>query len=148
MTTDFAGQPRSYADGQTNVSTPPESILATGFVPETAYARGQGLPAQWLNWLFRSLFRAVNRDVVTDASGAGIFPVPDAMIRLEAFDRANPGAYLIAIGYMPADGAMHALTVVASQGLELGQATVTGTQPVVNGGDVMVVGYSRQMGGV
>ena len=80
----------SFSDGQQNINQPPDTILAQGFVPETASARGQTLPAQWLNWLFNRCFKYINRDVVTDALGVGLFKTDNAMIRLEAFDIADP----------------------------------------------------------
>ena len=57
----FAETYLSYPDGQQNVGSPPDSVLATGFVPETAGSRGQPLPAQWLNWLFKTIFRQLNQ---------------------------------------------------------------------------------------
>lgn len=135
----------SYPDGQQNVGSPPDSVLATGFVPETAGSRGQPLPAQWLNWLLMKIFRHINRDIVTDADGEGLFPVPSAMIRLEAIDRDDTDNYLVAIGWKSADSAPD-LKVVSSNGLALGTGTIEGDQPVTGGTDVMIVGYSRQTG--
>ena len=137
----------SYPDGQQNVGAPPDSVIATGFVPETAESRGQPLPAQWLNWLFRQIFRSINRDVVTDSNGERLFPVPDAMIRLEAIDRSDTNRYLVAVGWKAAASAPD-LKVVAGNGLSLGSGNASGDQPVTGGTDVMVVGYSRQKGGV
>ena len=58
----FAENYVSYPDGQQNVGRPPDAILLSGFVPETAGARGQPLPAQWLNWILQKIFRLINRD--------------------------------------------------------------------------------------
>lgn len=141
----FAEDIVSYPGGQTNVVQPPDALLDDGFVPETVSARGQTLPAQWLNWLFRTAFRYINRDKVSDATGTGLFTTPDAFITFKAFDRADPNKYLVAEGYKPASG-VHTLKVVASATLTLGTATEAGNQPVVGGADVITVGYSRQFG--
>lgn len=144
MTT-FADTFTTYSDGQQNVNQPPDAVLANGFVPATATSRGQPLPAQWLNWLFNKVFKAINRDVVTDANGVGLFKTENAMIRLEAFDIADPNKYLVAIGYKAA-GVSPSLKVVASATLTLGTGTINGTQPIVGGSNVKIVGYSRQVG--
>lgn len=141
----FAENPVNYPDGQVNVNQPPDSVLQSGFIPETAEARGMPLPAQWLNWLMRTVFRYLNRDKVSDATGAGLFPYANSSIRLEAIDMADPNKYLVAIGYKGASGA-HVLKVTASATLTLGAATLNGDQPIVGGADVRVVGYSRQIG--
>lgn len=141
----FAETIENYSDGQVNVQAPSDSIIGVGFLPETADARGTPLAAQWLNWLFRTLFRYVNRDKVTDASGAQLFPIANASIRLEAIDIADPNKYIVAIGYKPASG-VHVLKVVSNATLTLGTALEDGTQPVFGGSNVQVVGYSRQIG--
>jgi hypothetical protein len=145
--TTFAENTVNYGDGQTNVVQLPYSTLANGFVPETSSARGQPLPAQWLNYLFRTLFRLCNRDIVTDANGVGLFPVADASIRLEAIDKDDPNKYIIAIGWKPLSGT-HTLKVIDSATLTLGTATSSGDQPVVGGANVQIVGYSRQNGDI
>ena len=145
MTT-FAETYTSYPDGQQNVGQPPDAVVASGFIPETATSRGQPLPAQWLNWLFQKLFRLINRDVVATATGVGLFTTPDSVIRLEAFDRADPNKYLVAIGYKGAADAVHTLKVINSATLTLGTATVGGNQPVNGGSDVVVMATSRNFG--
>ena len=135
----------SFSDGQQNINQPPDTVLAQGFVPETASARGQTLPAQWLNWLFNRCFKYINRDVVTDALGVGLFKTDNAMIRLEAFDIDDPNKYLVAIGFK-ATGSAPSLKVVASATLTLGTGTIGGNQPVNGGANVKCVGYSRQIG--
>lgn len=135
----------SYPDGQVNLGQPPDAVLATGFVPATATNKGQPLPAQWLNWLFNHLFRHINRDVVSDASGVGLFVTENAMIRLEAFDIADSNKYLVAIGYK-AFGLAPSLKVISSATLTLGTGMVNGTQPITGGANVKTVGYSRQVG--
>jgi hypothetical protein len=143
----FAETYTSYPDGQQGVGAPPDSVILRGFVPETAGSRGQPLPAQWINWLLQKLFRLANRDVVADADGEGLFVVPDSTIRLEAFDRDNPARYIVAVGWKAADAAP-VLTVVSSSTLTLGTGTVGGDQPVLGGDDVIITGYSRQIGDI
>lgn len=144
----FAETYVGYPDGQQNVGQPPDAVLANGFIPETAGARGQPLPAQWLNWLFQKAFRLINRDKVSNAAGVGLFTVPNSVIRLEAFDRANPDKYLVAIGYKGAEDAVHTLKVINSATLTLGAATVGGNQPVTGGADVVIMATSRNFGDI
>ena len=148
MTIDFAETYVSYPDGQQNVGQPPEAVLTSGFIPETAIARGQPLPAQWLNWLLQKIFRLINRDRVTDANGVGLFTVPHSAIRLEAFDKNDQNKYLVAIGYKGAAGVVHSLKVVASATLTLGTPTVGGNQPISGGSDVIIMAQSRQTGDI
>lgn len=142
----FAEQYVGYPDGQQNVGQPPDAVMTSGFIPETAGARGQPLPAQWLNWLFQKVFRLFNRDKVSDANGVGLFTTPESVIRLEAFDRADPNKYLVAIGYKGAAGVVHTLKVISSATLTLGTATVSGNQPVSGGANVVIMATSRQFG--
>ena len=143
----FAEQYVGYPDGQQNVGQPPDAVLSAGFIPETAGARGQPLPAQWLNWLLQKIFRLINRDRVSDANGVGLFTVPNSVIRLEAFDRADPNKYLVAIGYKGAAGVVHSLKVVSSATLTLGAATAGGNQPVSGGSaNVVILATSRNFG--
>lgn len=143
----FAEQYTSFPDGQQNVGQPPDAVLLAGFIPETAGARGQPLPAQWLNWLFQKVFRYFNRDKVSDANGVGLFVVPNSVIRLEAFDRDDANKYLVAIGYKGAAGVVHSLKVVSSATLALGAATVGGNQPITGGSaNVVIMATSRQFG--
>jgi hypothetical protein len=139
----------SYPDGQQNVGQVPEAVQNNGFIPETAGARGQPLPAQWLNWLFQKAFRLINRDRVSSALGENLFTIPDSVIRFEAFDRADPNKYLYAIGYKGAAGTTHTLKVIASATLTLGTATASGNQPVSGGSATVVTrGSSRQFGDI
>lgn len=136
-----------YPDGQQNVGQPPDAVMLNGFIPETAGARGQPLPAQWLNWLFQKAFRLINRDKVSDSAGVGLFVVPNSVIRLEAFDRNDPNKYLVAIGYKGAADIVHTLKVINSATLTLGTATVSGNQPVSGGSsNVVILATSRQFG--
>lgn len=143
----FAEDYVGYPDGQQNVGQPPDAVLSAGFIPETAGARGQPLPAQWLNWLFQKVFRYINRDRVSDANGVGLFTVPNSVIRLEAFDRDDPNKYLVAIGYKGDATVVHTLKVIDSATLTLGAATVGGNQPVSGGSaNVVIMATSRQFG--
>lgn len=144
----FAETYVGYPDGQQNVGQPPDAVLANGFIPETAGARGQPLPAQWLNWLFQKAFRLINRDKVSNAAGVALFTVPNSVIRLEAFDRADPNKYLVAIGYKGAADAVHTLKVINSATLTLGAATAGGNQPVTGGADVVIMATSRNFGDI
>ncbi len=67
---------------------------------------------------------------MSNAAGVGLFTVPNSVIRLEAFDRADPDKYLVAIGYKGAADAVHTLKVINSATLTLGAATVGGNQPI------------------
>lgn len=144
---EFAEVYVGYPDGQQNVGQPPDAVMLNGFIPETAGARGQPLPAQWLNWLFQKVFRLINRDRVSDSAGVGLFTVPNSVIRLEAFDRDDPNKYLVAIGYKGAADVVHTLKVINSATLTLGAATVSGNQPVSGGSaNVVMLATSRQFG--
>lgn len=145
MTT-FAENIINYPDAQVNVGAPPDSTLASGFIPEQAQTRGQPLPAQWLNWLFRSIFRYINRDKVSDAAGLAVFPYANSMIRIEAIDMADANKYLVAIGFKGAAGTLHSLKVISSATLTLGTPAINGDQPILGGANVRSVAYSRQIG--
>lgn len=56
MTT-FAENNIVFPDGQLNVAPLPEAVMINGFTPETRDAPGMPLPAQYLNWLFRDIYR-------------------------------------------------------------------------------------------
>lgn len=137
-----------YPDGQQNVGQPPDAIMLNGFIPETAGARGQPLPAQWLNWLIQKIFRLINRDRVSDSLGVGLFTVPNSVITLSAYDRANPSRFLLAVGYKGDSGVVHSLRVTSSLTLTLGAATIGGDQQILGGSDVVIVATSRQFGDI
>lgn len=142
----FAEDYVGYPDGQQNVGQPPDAVLSRGFIPETAGARGQPLPAQWLNWLFQKVFRYINRDRVSNSDGVGLFTIPNSVIRLEAFDRNDSNKYIVAIGYKGAADAVHTLKVISSATLTLGTPTAGGNQPVDGGTNVVIMATSRQFG--
>lgn len=141
----FAETFTTYSDGQQHINKPPDAVMNVGFVPATSTSRGQTLQAQWLNWLFNRIFKYINRDVVTDSNGVGLFVTDNALIRLEAFDIADPNKYLIAIGYKSA-GIAPSLKIISSATLTLGTGTINGNQPILGGTNVKIVGYSRQVG--
>lgn len=145
MTT-FAETPVNYPDAQVNVNSPPDSVMASGFIPEQAQTRGQPLAAQWLNSLFRTIFRNINRDKVSNAAGLAVFPYADSMIRIEAVDMADINKYLVAVGFKGATGTVHSLKVISSATLTLGTANAAGDQPILGGANVRSVAYSRQIG--
>lgn len=60
MTT-FAEKNIVFPDGQLNVAPLPEAVMINGFTPETRDAPGMPLPAQYLNWLFRDIYRKASR---------------------------------------------------------------------------------------
>jgi hypothetical protein len=120
--------------------------MDTGFIPSTSGARGQPLPAQWLNWMFQKLWRYVNRDRVSNAAGSLLYTLPNCTISLYAVDRNLPANFIVAVGYKGESGTTHVLTVVNSNVLTLGAATVNGNQPIIGGTDVVVCGSSRQFG--
>jgi hypothetical protein len=142
----FAETYQQYPDGQQNVVALPESITDIGFIPAQPNAKGQPLPAQWLNWLFQKVFRNINRDIITDESGARLFIYPESIITLTAFEKANPANFLFAVGYKGAADAVHTLKVIDNLTLELGVGSENGDQPVINGTGLIVCGTSRQTG--
>lgn len=141
----FAETVVNYSDGQTNVSQPPDATLLSGFVPEQSDARGQPLPAGWINWAFRTLFRYANRDTVSDATGALLFPYQNSAIQLYAIDMTDPNKFLFAIGFKGATG-VHSLKVIQNTTLTLGTPTASGDQPILGGANVRTVGYNRMTG--
>lgn len=145
MTT-FAETPVNYPDAQVNVNSPPGSVMSSGFIPEQAQTRGQPLAAQWLNSLFRTIFRNINRDKVSNSAGLAVFPYADSMIRIEAVDMADINKYLVAVGFKGATGTVHSLKVISSATLTLGTANAAGDQPILGGANVRSVAYSRQIG--
>lgn len=130
----FAENNVNFPDGQINVEAPPDSLFLSGFIPEQAGARGMPLVAQWLNYLFRQLYRYTNRIKITDGNGVGLFPYLNSTISLQVIDTGDVSKFLYAIGYRSADpAALPFLRIVNSSGLTLGTATASGNYPI-NGG--------------
>jgi hypothetical protein len=144
----FSENTVNYPDGQQNVGSLPDAIMLSGFVPQTAIARGQPLPAQWLNWLFQRIFRLINRDKLSNNAGNALFTLADSFITLQAIDKADTNKFLYAIGYKNLITDIHTLKVVNSNILTLGAATTSGDQPVIGGTNVLILATSRQSGGI
>lgn len=140
--TTFAETRQVYPGSQENVIQPDVGVMEKGFVPEYIGGTGQSLPANWLNWLFREIFRLFRRDVVSDGSGTGLFPNENQAIELLAFDRDDSSKYLHAVGYKPQTG-VHSLNIISANGLALGTPTADGAQPVTGGSNVVTIGKSR-----
>jgi len=129
MTT-FAETPIVYPDGQENVETPPPTLMLNGFIPKQVGVRGQPLPANWLNWFFRELFRKINRDRVTDGNGVNSIGTNECFVTLAAVVKTDPTKFIHAIGYKTGSG-VPVMQVLSSATLTLG--TLTATNTPVNG---------------
>lgn len=125
MTT-FAETAITYPDTQDNVETPPESLLTNGFIPKQVGVRGQPLPANWLNWLFREIFRKVNRDRVTDGLGVNSIGTDECVVTLYAVVKTDPTKYIHAVGYKTGSG-VPLMQVLSNATLTLGTLTATNT---------------------
>lgn len=124
--TSFAETVVNYPDGQANTYAPPANILNSGFVPKQLGQRGQPLPANWLNWLFREAFRKVNRDRLSDGAGAGVVKSTeiDCFVTVHAMVKGDNTKWLSAIGYKTG-AAAPVLKVTSSGTLALGTLTAT-----------------------
>lgn len=131
--------------GENNVIEPPAEKQNIG------WSRLEYPPRNWFNWLGRYTYRWLNwlkqqeeQAVVTDGNGVGLFPTDDALITLHAVDSTTPANYLVAVGYK-ASATNPALTVIASNTLTLGAATVTGDQAISGGtaGDIIAWGQTK-----
>lgn len=122
---DFAEIPVTYPDGQINVVKPPQSLLNNGFIPKQDGVRGQPLPAQYLNWLFREAFRNAGNDAVGDGSGVDIMVgTAEGLVTLYAIDSVTPANYIHAVGYKSASNAP-VFNVIDSNVLTIGAMTAT-----------------------
>lgn len=115
-----------YDDQQNNVETPPESLMQNGFIPAGPNRRGQPLVANWLNWLFREAFRKINRNRVSDGTGAGLLSSQDSdtIIVLYAIQKTDTTKFLHAIAYKSGNTAPNWKTL-SNSGLTLGTTTAT-----------------------
>lgn len=138
MTT-FAETVVLYPDGQYNVADLPASLMNNGFIPKQIGVRGQPLPAQYLNWLFREAFRQINLDRTVNGNGVGAMDSgAEGLVTLYAIDTVTPANYIHAVGHKAAAGAP-VFTVIGSNTLGLG--TLTDTDVPITGGlaaDVLV----------
>ena len=125
-----------YSDGQPNVVEPPETLMADGWIPKGGGRNGQPLVANWLNWLFREIFRKINMSRMYAGSGVGTLYLNDCFIVLYAINKTDPGMFLHAIGYKTAGG-VPIMRVLNSTGLTLG--TVTATDTPINGASASAI---------
>jgi hypothetical protein len=123
MTT-FAENVILYPDGQLNVEPVPVNLLNNGFEPKQKGTSGQPLVANWLNWLFRELFRKVNRDRLLDGDGVNAITGTDCMVTVYAVVKTDPTKYLHAVGYK--DGNTEpVMNILANSALSFGDITAT-----------------------
>ena len=118
----FAETQKTYPDGQENVYQPPESIMMNGWEPKQQNKRGMPLSANWLNWMFRHLFRKVNRDFLTDGAGVNAIKMNECFITVSAIVKGDPTKYLHAIGYKVGTG-VPVFKVLSNATLTLGAVT-------------------------
>lgn len=124
--TGFAENIVVYPDTQTNVETPPESLISNGWIPKQVGVRGQPMSANWLNYLFRQIYRLINRDKITDGNGVGVIEVyeQDCAVTVYAMTKTDPTKFLHAFGYKTGTGAP-VFKVLSSATLGLGTVTAT-----------------------
>lgn len=121
----FAETEVLYPDGQYNTATLPDSLLDNGFIPRQIGQRGQPLPAQYLNWLFREAFRQINVDRVANGAGVGVMDDDaEGVVTLYAVLKSDPTQFVHAVGYKVA-GSAPVFNVLDSLTLGLGVATAT-----------------------
>jgi hypothetical protein len=119
----FAETEVLYPDGQYNIAELPESLILNGFIPKQMGVRGQPLPAQYLNWLFREVFRQINLDRIDDGAGAGVIDAAaEGVVTLYAVVKADVTKYIHAVGYKVANTAP-TFHVINSATLTLGAIT-------------------------
>lgn len=119
----FAETEVLYPDGQYNIAALPESLVLNGFIPKQMGVRGQPLPAQYLNWLFREVFRQINLDRTDDGTGAGVIDAAaEGVVTLYAVVKTDVTKFIHAVGYKVANAAP-AFKVINSTTLTLGAIT-------------------------
>jgi hypothetical protein len=119
----FAETEVLYPDGQYNIAELPESLILNGFIPKQMGVRGQPLPAQYLNWLFREVFRQINLDRIDDGAGSGVIDAAaEGVVTLYAVVKADVTKYIHAVGYKVANTAP-TFKVISSATLTLGAIT-------------------------
>lgn len=129
--TSFAENQVIYSDGQYNVVRPDESILENGFIPKTSGARGQALPAAYLNWLFREVFRKINDSSSADnGDGNASFVSSDfGVVTIYSVVKTDPSKFIHAVGYK-VGGLAPVMQVLQSATLSLGVITSSQLQVV------------------
>jgi hypothetical protein len=119
----FAETEILYPDGQYNIAELPESLILNGFIPKQMGVRGQPLPAQYLNWLFREVFRQINLDRIDDGTGAGVIDATaEGVVTLYAVVKADVTKFIHAVGYKVTNAAP-TFQVLSSATLTLGAIT-------------------------
>ena len=119
----FAETEVLYPDGQYNIAALPESLILNGFIPKQMGVRGQPLPAQYLNWLFREVFRQINLDRIDDGAGAGVIDAAaEGVVTLYAVVKTDVTKFIHAVGYKVANAAP-VFKVISSATLTLGAIT-------------------------
>ena len=119
----FAETEVLYPDGQYNTAELPESLILNGFIPKQMGVRGQPLPAQYLNWLFREVFRQINLDRIDDGAGAGVINVAaEGVVTLYAVVKTDVTKFIHAVGYKVANAAP-TFQVISNATLTLGAIT-------------------------
>lgn len=119
----FAETEVLYPDGQYNIAELPESLVLNGFIPKQMGVRGQPLPAQYLNWLFREVFRQFNLDRIDDGTGAGVIDATaEGVVTLYAVVKTDVTKFIHAVGYKVANAAP-VFKVISSGTLTLGAIT-------------------------
>jgi len=119
----FAETEVLYPDGQYNIAELPESLILNGFIPKQMGVRGQPLPAQYLNWLFREVFRQINFDRIDDGAGAGVIDAAaEGVVTLYAVVKTDVTKFIHAVGYKVANAAP-TFHVINSATLTLGAIT-------------------------
>lgn len=119
----FAETEVLYPDGQYNIAELPESLILNGFIPKQMGVRGQPLPAQYLNWLFREVFRQINLDRIDDGAGAGVIDASaEGVVTLYAVVKTDVTKFIHAVGYKVANAAP-VFKVISSGTLTLGAIT-------------------------
>jgi hypothetical protein len=119
----FAENEVLYPDGQYNTAPLPESLILNGFIPKQMGVRGQPLPAQYLNWLFREVFRQINLDRIDDGAGAGVIDAAaEGVVTLYAVVKTDVTKFIHAVGYKVANAAP-VFKVISSETLTLGAIT-------------------------
>lgn len=137
----FAETEVVYPDTQKNVEVPPDTLFLNGFIPKGIGRRGQPLVANWLNWIFRELFRAAGQDRIGDGDGVGMLTSADTdcMITLYAIQKSDTTKYIHAIAYKPGS-ATPSFNVLSNSNLTLGTVTPTDI-PILGATETDIIQY-------
>lgn len=129
---------------QWNVVIPPLEKRQIG------WSLGEKGPRQWFNWLFRTTYDWIvwfdqqTAGSTTTDTGIGLFPVNNALIEISAVDLDDPTSVYKATGIKVAgQPPQFAPASVVSNNLSLGAGTISGTQPILGGTNVIVTSSYR-----